>query len=289
MEGKDLGFPLYNNEALDLNKNLQVISGHLLNQNGHLIDLSTRIPQAYTNLHAVGINEAGLIVGQADVQTDLNQFQQHGVLLLPVELKQLNYPTSTDTTDMGPTQSKVIGADQIAYITGTPEMPRLEASLGAALLSGMTVECRMEVKTERTERGTKDDLYIPQTDETSVVTLPINQPWRIYEDFIAPADFFGGTCTVFFRIKGSGGNYLGDEQKFEFKIRGKNPKDADAKSYIEGSEGTYRFAWAMAQQESRQGNRVHNQFNSGGDGLAIWNCQTSGRPTVGALLSSTRR
>jgi hypothetical protein len=36
-----------------------------------------------------------------------------------------------------------------------------------------------------------------------------------------------------------------------FKIRGENPKDADAKSYIQNSQGNYRFSWAMAQHESR--------------------------------------
>lgn len=176
-------------------------------------------------------------------------------------MKQLNYPISANTTDLGPTAEKSIGEDGIAYITGAPEMPRLEASIGGGSLSGMTVEWRVEVKTERSERGTKDDFTIPETD---VIEKPIGEAWEIHEDYAAPREFFGGKVTVFYRIKKSGGGYLTDEQQITFKIRGKNPKDADAQNHIQSTQGSHRFAWAMAQHESRQGQRVYNHFNSGG-------------------------
>jgi hypothetical protein len=176
-----------------------------------------------------------------------------GVTLLPVELKQLNYPKSTDTTDMGQTESKVIGADQVAYITGAPEMPKLEMSLGGGSLSEMTVEWKIEIKSERTERGTKDDKTYPSS---GYKPLPSNQPWKIHEE--SGSDFVAGKAKVFFKING------GTENTFEFKIRGKNPKDADAKGHIQSTQGQHRFAWSMAQHESRQGQRVYNNFNSGG-------------------------
>jgi alpha-tubulin suppressor-like RCC1 family protein len=220
----------------------------------------TAAPISLTDV--VGINNGNCILVSAVMPNDTTDKPR---LLLPVEIKQLNYPTSTDTTDMGPVQEKVISAGGVVYLTGAPEMPRLEARIGNGAIANMTVEWRLEVKSERTERGTKDDHRLPQTDETDVVELSIDQPWKIYDYYIAPADFFGGKCSVYYRIKGASG-YLAEEQKFEFKIRGKNPKDADAKAHIQGTQGVYRLAWAMAQHESRQGNRVYNQFNSGGDG-----------------------
>ncbi|MBX7156891.1 MAG: hypothetical protein K1X66_00695 [Verrucomicrobiae bacterium] len=57
-----------------------------------------------------------------------------------------------------------------------------------------------------------------------------------------------------------------NSSKFEFKIRGKNPKDDEAKSYIENHQEQFWYAWAIAKHESRQGNQIYNQFNSGGDG-----------------------
>lgn len=195
-------------------------------------------------------------------------------LLLPIELKQLNYPTSSETTDLGPTQEKAIAANQVAYITGAPQMPQLQVALGGGSISGFTVEWRMEVTTERPERGTKDNFVVPQTNESNVVSVPLEQPWLIYNYYITPVDFFGGSCTIYYRIKNSTGVYVTDEQAFSFKIRGKNPKDADAKAYIQSTEEDYRFAWAIIQHESRQdeyGNKVYNQFNSGGSSKEVPN------------------
>lgn len=181
--------------------------------------------------------------------------------LLLVELKQLNYPTTIDTTDLGPTQSKIIGTDQVAYITGVPEMPQLEAHISGDSLLGMTVEWKIEVKSERTERETKDNFTIP---ETGMIEKPIGEVWKIYESFTAPHGFFGGKARVFYRIKKADGGYLTDEQEIGFKIRGKNPKDVDAKSYIQSALSAYRFAWAIAQHETRDGQRIYNQFNCKG-------------------------
>jgi hypothetical protein len=65
--------------------------------------------------------------------------------------------------------------------------------IGGSSLSGMTVEWRLEVKTERTERATKDDFKIPAT---GTIPVSIDQPWKIYEGCTASHDFFGGKITL---------------------------------------------------------------------------------------------
>jgi alpha-tubulin suppressor-like RCC1 family protein len=84
-EEKDLG--VSNSDVVRrINRNIQIISGNLLYQNGHAIDLSTRIPSGYGNLRTLGINEQGLIVGQADIGTEPNVQHDHAVLLVPAAL-----------------------------------------------------------------------------------------------------------------------------------------------------------------------------------------------------------
>lgn len=138
---------------------------------------------------------------------------------------------------------------QCRYLHTDPQFP------------GMTVEWRLEVKTEGSARGTKDDFNIP---ETGTIEKPIGEAWKIHEHYTAPHEFFGGKVTVFYHIKKSGGGCVTAEQQIKVKIRGKNPKDADARGHIQGTQDNHRFAWAMSQHESRQRQRVYNHFNSGG-------------------------
>ncbi|MBX7157113.1 MAG: hypothetical protein K1X66_01820 [Verrucomicrobiae bacterium] len=51
---------------------------------------------------------------------------------------------------------------------------------------------------------------------------------------------------------------------FQFKIRGKNPKDAEAKGHIVSKQGIHKYAWAIAQHESHgtTSDHVYNQFNA---------------------------
>jgi len=182
-----------------------------------------------------------------------------------IHLTQNNYPTTSDATDRGPTAQREItsgtGSNSIAYITGTPAMPELQVQIGNGSLSGMTVEWSLDARSDRNVRGSIDNVHIPQTDETSVVELPINQAWGLPNYYIAPCDFFGGICTVNYQIKDDAGNYLTDMQRLNFIIRGKNPMDANAKTHIQGVQGEYGFAWAIVQHESRTpSDRVYNQF-----------------------------
>ena len=78
---KDLGISEVDDDPR-VNRNIQIIRGHFLHQNGHLIDLYSRIPAGHDNLKLRGLNEAGSFVGQADTPNGLN----HAVLLVPVAL-----------------------------------------------------------------------------------------------------------------------------------------------------------------------------------------------------------
>lgn len=135
-------------------------------------------------------------------------------------------------------------------------MPQLKASF-SGLAANINVDWKLEIKTERTERGTKDDKNYPAS---GYKTLPGNQTWDIGAEF--GTDFVGGKCKLFYKVGG------GAEQTLEFFIRGKNPRDADALAHVtnHAKSATYPYAWAMVQHESRQGNRCYNQLNSGGDG-----------------------
>jgi hypothetical protein len=234
------------------------------------------------------INDYGAIVGTATYSADSSS---HGVLLLPVVISQNNYPTPStadSTTDSGQTfaTTKIINgsdANGIAYITGAPySMPLLTAKINGLDTSGMTVDWRLTVTSERPERGTKDNYSIPPTGGSSnVINVPINQAWDITEYCVPPADSFGGNVTLYYRIKKSDGTYLmSAEQNMSFKIRGKNPLDTTAKSYIQSLEGIYWYAWAIAQHESRQtisgADRVYNQFNAGGSQAELPNYSADG-------------
>jgi chitodextrinase len=200
-----------------------------------------------------------LQIAQLSVKLDAAPERMFSLNVL--ELKQLNYPTSTGTTDLGQRQEKRIGRGGIAYITGEPAMPQLEARISNAPSGVTEIEWKMSVASEHPKRGERDNLSVPQS---GVVTVPVAQAWKTYES--APG-FFGGNCVITFRLKGPSG-YFGPAETFSFKIRGKNPKDADAKAYIQQNQGSaYRFLWAIAQHDSRLVSRVYNQFNTSGDNV----------------------
>jgi hypothetical protein len=167
-------------------------------------------------------------------------------------LHQFNFPTSAGTTDLGPTTDMEIQPGGVTYITGVPDMPELQASV-ANPGSATTIVWSMDITSERPERGSRDDLSI------GPVELPAGDPWDITESL---PGFDGGSCTVHYQCR-QRGNDLGSEQTFSFFIRGKNPRDAAAKTYIQSIAGALRFLWAIVQHESRQGNRIYNEFNTG--------------------------
>lgn len=186
------------------------------------------------------------------------------VRYLSVDLKQINVPNvgePRNTTDLGNEyySYRIIYEKGIAYITGEPVMPYLVARLGGfhEFNTEMNIDWKLEIKSERTKRGTRDNKFYPAS---GYRTLPADQEWNISDEF--GTDFVGGKCKLYYKI----GNTA--EQTFEFYIRGKNPLDATAKDYVvnHAKSATYPYAWAIVQHESRQNTRCYNQFNSGGDG-----------------------
>jgi hypothetical protein len=166
-----------------------------------------------------------------------------------------NFGVADSSTDMAnPYGTATISGGGVAFITGQPAMPKLKASF-PGLPATTNVEWKLEIKTERSERGTKDDKNYPTS---GYKTLPGNQAWDIGAEF--GTDFVGGKCKLLYKVGGEA------EQTFEFFIRGKNPLDADSRNYAIKHAGAAnnRAAWAICQHESKQGSRVHNQFNASG-------------------------
>jgi hypothetical protein len=69
-----------------LNRNLQVIDGRYLYQNSHLVDLQGRVSAQYQITGGTDINEAGVIVGQANIQTGNGLKRNQAIVILPVDL-----------------------------------------------------------------------------------------------------------------------------------------------------------------------------------------------------------
>jgi hypothetical protein len=235
----------------------------------------------------------GAIVGTATyTQTGTNDptaAGSHGVLLAPFAVSQSNYPvpsTADSSTDSGATTATQVitgaGATEngIALITGAPAMPQLTAQIMGFSGGGMTVDWRLAVTSERTERGTKDNIFLPvQAGEGGsggpgiVDNVPINTAWDISGDYLmSPQSFFGGKVTIYYRIKKADGTYIepSEQTLTTFKIRGLNPLDATAKNFIVtglaggANSDVFQFAWAIVQHESREGNKVYDQFNPSG-------------------------
>jgi hypothetical protein len=126
----------------------------------------------------------------------------------------------------------------------------------------------LDVRTERPEREDLDDFHVPVSGTEKVVSLPSDQAWKISGVLSGRRRFAGGICNVTYTVKNPQGKALFPTGEFKFRIRGKNPRDEEVLTHIHNNPSHSRFAWAMVQHESRQsskaGNRVYNQFNSGG-------------------------
>ena len=110
----------------------------------------------------------------------------------------------------------------------------------------------------RSERGIIDNRTIPNGGGT--VTKNGNDEWNITAAM--NNEIVGGICTLYYQIADK------PEGAYVFKIRGKNPKDAAVRAYMDEALPDFAgYAWAIAQHETRggtSGNRVLNQFNPDG-------------------------
>ena len=176
---------------------------------------------------------------------------------------QMNFPFNclavTDMGGMHGYQLIVPSEEKMAYINGIPEIPALFAKIDGAD-AGTNVVWSMTLTTERLERQNLDERSYPQIGESRV--LAENEEWDIGFEFLG--EFNGGIAKVSYECVVDGKTCKGSAF---FTIRGKNPTDADAKAYVQAMSnllGVYPYAWGMVQHESRQGNKVYNQFNTDG-------------------------
>ena len=171
-------------------------------------------------------------------QPNAGSKKQKVVHTIGVKLTQSNYP--------GASASQEIKAGQTAYITADPTMPQLVAQIAGTPPSGANVTYTL--KTTYKRRGSRDNVTFTSG------SIPATQPWDIGAAF--GQTFCGGSATLTYQIDKM------KRQSLSFTIKGKNPLDQDAKSYIIGQQGSFRFAWAIVQEESRTYDRTLNQDTS---------------------------
>ncbi len=205
-------------------------------------------------------------------------------VLCRVMVTQSNYPVTSDSTDFGTMEMRTISsgssASAIAWIRGAAEMANLEIKLGDGRLAGLSVDWALDIVTERPERKTKDDVHLPVSRNEKAISLPATQAWKIADALKAANKFVGGVCKVNYSIKDTEGKPLMPPAVYDFRIRGKNPRDEEVFSYIHNHPTEIRFAWAMVQHESRQSDggipRIFNHFNVAGSNKELPNF--SGNP-----------
>jgi len=139
-----------------------------------------------------------------------------------------------------------------------PIMPRLVATV-IGLPSDHTVQWLLQSKYRR--RIGEDDIQLP---EDGWLSIAGDKSWMLYRAFEEDVRHFGGEAKLSYRVLNE------DEELIHsgiqtFAIRGRNPSDTGVKQFVEQKRGKYWYAWPIAQHESRQGNKVFNQFNSYGN------------------------
>lgn len=135
----------------------------------------------------------------------------------------------------------------------TQLMPRLVARM-RALPEGLTVHWQFQNRYER--RKGLDDRKMPAEGWRE---LPGEKSWDLGEEF--GDEFFGGESRLSFRVADAKGETLHEGSR-EFTILSRNPSDSTARKIIARERGPFWFAEAVSRHESRQGQKVFNQFNT---------------------------
>ena len=173
--------------------------------------------------------------------------------VFPLEVVQSNWPAGMgygNMTDSGDTINKRLFENDIGYVSASGARPNITAKF-ADLPDWISVTWAAALTRERSER--------PASDDRSVFPLVLygDAEFDLYDEI---NDTIGGSVTTSFNIDGRFPGLA------HYKVRGRNPSDAIARSYIDATVplATRGYAWKIAMHESRQGRRVYNQFNTGG-------------------------
>ena len=176
-----------------------------------------------------------------------------------------------DIQDLAKVGNQRIEGGDMAFIAAepSPQMPRLTAEVSPDDIPGQFA-CRLEFEFDRSAAvlsngsplqagancpGGPDQVMLPQGFPSQV--LSAGQRWHLefeYYSLYPDSDFFGGDGYI------ACDSPWGEELKHEFRIRGQNPSDAVARAYIDATH-TFRFAYAIAKHETKEGSELYNQFN----------------------------
>lgn len=177
--------------------------------------------------------------------------------VFPLKVVQANMPTGTgvaNTTDEATSYVRtIVPTNGIAYITAHPAAPQLTAEF-KDLPQWIDVTWSGSLATERADRSTYDNRTLVEQvthgGEAYNITTALNN------------EIVGGRCALNVSVDGV-------QIEYPFSIRGKNPLDATARTYISSNVGTdfQDYAWMIAKLESKPSNapRYYNQFNPSED------------------------
>ena len=173
--------------------------------------------------------------------------------VFPLENVQTNWPVGTGVgrvADSGSTLRKRLKENGLGYVSGTPARPVIQSKF-ADLPSWLNVRWSATLTKERTERPASDNRTV------SARTLSGTQEFDLYNEI---ENTIGGSVVINFSVAD---RFHGTTR---YRVRGKNPRDSVARTYIDANvpAATRAYAWKIAVHESRQGARIYNQFNSGG-------------------------
>ena len=229
------------------------------------------------------------------VKSSYSNFMATGITQVEVEVYPLtiwqeNYPnfgwTGDDetTTDLGATYRKCVRIPPhgTGYVTGEPATPAIGAWF-MGLPEKLEVDWKLDIVSERktpgkADRKTLDDLTSPANGYTRKRGGwdMFNFPWN-YPEALQAVDkpMLGGKCTLSFqsvRFDPTNPNMDWGSGSVEFKVRGKNPKDEDVRTFIDENvdHSLTNIAWGIFVHETKQYDksiakwRIYNQFNSEG-------------------------
>ena len=290
------------NWPYQVNDRFEVSGDFGLIQNGTLLDWKKKLP-GYSSFWIYRINNKGCILGigypnGSDVPRNL--------LLLPVQLMDIKkvadqnddlvieaIPPKASGESENAYIQRPLRNKQIAYIephgaanNTDPEMPHLVVKMPGP--QGMKVRYKLVVQYKR-GNGYRAPYVNDFTRPEDTVKIPAggdyteemnaDQEWRIFEtedwqDELAENGFFGGTAKLYIWFPSQGA--APTEPFMTFRIGGKNPDQAKAKTFINGEAGSqFWYAYAIAKHETfgrvreNNQNRFYNQFYTDHKGGSI--------------------